>query len=184
MDQSSRTQNMTGAQREQAIEMGTRFAPVIAYVGAAIGTLLAVFVIAVVLMFLFDNIMGAEIGLKRMLAIVAYGGLPRVLMTALALLVMFLKPPEDFDLRNPLVFNLGALVPSDAPQWQKTLGGSFDMFTFWVLILTAIGISAAARLGPLSARSHKMSFGKAFGGLLFPWALWVILVTGWTAAMG
>src|SRR5580692_4427914 len=84
MDQSPRTQNMTGAQREQAIEMGVRFAPVIGYIGAAIGTLLAVFIIAVVLMFLFDNIMGADIGLKRMLAIVAYGGLPRVLMTALA----------------------------------------------------------------------------------------------------
>jgi hypothetical protein len=175
LDQSTRTQNMTGAQREQAIEVGSRFAPIIGYAGSVVGTLLVVFIIAVVLMFLFDNIMGADIGLKRMLAIVAYAGLPRVLMTALAILVMFLKNPEDFDLRNPLVFNVGALIGSDAPQWQRTLGGSFDLFTFWVLILTAIGISAAAR---------KMSFGKAFGGVLFPWALYVILVTGYAAAMG
>jgi hypothetical protein len=166
---------MTGAQREQAMEMGMRFAPIVGYVGAVGGTLLVVFIIAVVFMFLFDNIMGADIGLQRMLAIVAYAGLPRLLMSALAMLVMFLKNPEDFDIRNPLLFNLGALLPSDAPQWQKTLGGSFDMFTFWVLILTAIGISAAAR---------KMSFGKALGGVLFPWALYVVLITGYAAAMG
>jgi hypothetical protein len=174
-DQSQRTQNMTGAQRAAALQTAERIAPVIGYVGSVVGALFAVFVIAVVLMFLFDNIMGTNIGLNRMMAIVAYAGLPRILMTGLAILVMFLKSPDDFDIRNPLVFNIGALIPRDTPQWERTLGGSFDLFTFWVIALTAMGICAAA---------PKMKFGKALSGILFPWALYVILITGYSAAMG
>lgn len=174
LDQSSRMQNASGAQREAAIQLAERITPILSYVGAIIGPVLAVFVIAVVLMFLFDSIMGADIGLKRMMAIVSYAQLPRLIVTALSMLVMYLKSPDDFDIRNPLLFNLGAILPSDSPQWQRTLGGSFDLFTFWMMALTAIGISSAAR---------RMPFGKALGGVLFPWVLWVILVTGWTAAM-
>jgi len=173
LDQSSRTQNLTGQQREAAIQLAERVAPYTSYAGAAVGTLVAVFIVAVVLMFLFDNIMGADIGLKRMMAIVSYANLPRLIVTALSMLVMFLKSPDDFDIRNPLVFNLGVLIPRDAPQWQRTLGGSFDLFTFWIIALTAIGICAA---------SPKMKFGKALGGVLFPWILWVLIATGWTAA--
>jgi len=175
LDQNTRTQNISGAQREAAMQLAERIAPITGYVGAVVGPLLTVFIIAVVLMFLFDNIMGADLGLKRMMAIVSYAQLPRLIVTALSMLVMYLKPPEDFDLRNPLVFNIGALIPRDAPQWQRSLGGSFDAFTFWIIALTAIGICAASR---------KMKFGKALAGVLFPWALWVILVTGYMAAMG
>jgi hypothetical protein len=175
LDQSSRGQNMTPAQRQAAIQVAERIAPITGYIGVTAGALLVVFILAVVLMFLFDNIMGASIGLNRMMAIVSYAQLPRVLVTGLALLVMYLKSPDDFDIRNPLVFNVAALLPGDAPQWQRTLGGSLDLFTFWVLALTAIGISAAA---------PRIKFGKALGGVLFPWALYLILATGWTAAMG
>jgi hypothetical protein len=174
LEQNSRMQNASGAQREQAIQLAERIAPITSYVGAVVGPFVMVFIVAVVFMFLFDNIMGADIGLKRMMGIVSYAQLPRLIVTALSMLVMYLKPPADFDIRNPLVFNIGALIPLDAPQWQRTLGGSFDVFTFWILGLTALGISVAAR---------RMKFGKALGGVLFPWALWVILITGYTAAM-
>jgi hypothetical protein len=174
LEQNSRMQNLSGAQREQAIQVAERIAPITTYVGAVVGPLVMIFIVSVVLMFLFDNIMGAEMGLKRMMAIVSYAQLPRLIVTALSMLVMYLKPPEDFDIRNPLVFNIGALLPTDAPQWQRTLGGSFDLFTFWMLGLTALGISVAAR---------RMKFGKALGGVLFPWALWVLLATGYVAAM-
>jgi len=174
LEQNSRMQNVSGAQREAAIQLAERIAPITSYVGAVLGPLVMVFIIAVVFMFLFDNIMGADLGLKRMMAIVSYAQLPRLIVTALSMLVMYLKKPEDFDIRNPLVFNLGALLPSDAPQWQRTLGGSFDAFTFWILALIAIGICAA---------SPKMKSGKALAGVLFPWALWVILATGYMAAM-
>ena len=85
------------------------------------------------------------------------------------MLVMYLKAPEDFNIQNPLAFNAGALVASDSPQWLKGLGGSFDLFSFWIMGLMAIGVGAASR---------KMTFGKAFATILFPWALYVLMKTG------
>ena len=166
---SQQAQSMPPAQMEAAIQRGAGIAQFFAYGGAVISIGLSVFVIAVVLMFLFDTIMGADIGLVRMLGIVAYGFLPTLVSYALALLVLYLKAPEDFNIQNPLAFNAAILVSSDAPLWMKSLAGSFDLFSFWIMTLMAVGVSAASR---------KIGFGKAFATILFPWAMYVALKTG------
>jgi hypothetical protein len=175
LQQSSRSQSMTPAQMEQAIAVGSRIAQVTTYGGAIVSVTISVFVIAVVLIFLFDTIMGADIGLKRMMGIVGYGFLPTMVSTLLALLVMYLKPPEDFDIRNPLAFNVGAFMANDSPQWLKGLGASLDLFSLWIIVLMAIGASAASR---------KMSFGKSLAVILLPWALYVLLKTSYLVMMG
>ena len=119
-------------------------------------------IVAVLLMFLFDTLMSAGIGLKRMMAIVAYGFLPTLLQTALSMVVLFLKDPEDFNLQNPLMFNVGAYLSSDSPAALRALGSSIDLFSLWIIVLLAIGISAAGR---------RISFGKALGGIAIPWAI-------------
>ena len=90
---------------------------------------------------------------------------------------MYLKPPDEFDLSNPTMFNVGAFLGTGTPLWMQRLGGSLDLFSFWCMILIAIGMAAVA------GRS-KMTFGKALGVILFPWALYVILRTGSAAAFG
>src|SRR5205085_7020709 len=103
--------------------------------------------------------------LKRMMGIVGYSFLPTLVSSLLALLVMYLKAPEDFNIQNPLAFNAGAFIANDAPAWLKGFASSFDLFSFWIMGLMAIGVGAAAR---------KMTFGKAFATILFPWALYVL----------
>jgi hypothetical protein len=125
-----------------------------------------------VLKFFADTIMGAGIGYKKTLAAVTYGTLPNLLKTGLAMIVLQLKPPDEFDLRNPVMVNAAAFLPSAAAGWMKTLGSSFDLFTIWCMVLIAIGIAAGAK---------RMSAGKAFGMMLFPWALYVIAATGYAA---
>ena len=117
----------------------------------------------------------ADIGLNRMMGVVGYGFLPTSLSTLLALLVMYLKPPEDFDIRNPLAFNVGAFIPSDSAQWMKGLASSIDVFSFWIMALMAVGVSAASR---------KMSFGKALAVIMLPWALYVLLKTSYLVMVG
>lgn len=175
IEQSSRGQAMTPAQMNQAVAVGARIAQISTYGGGMVGILFTVFVVSVVMMFLFDNILGADIGLKRMMGIVAYACLPTMVASALTVLVMFLKNPEDFDLRNPLAFNLGAFVSRDLPLWMRSLAGSFDLFSFWVMALIATGVAAASR---------KIGFGKAFATILFPWALYVALKTAYLAFVG
>jgi len=166
-------QAMTAQQREQAIERAAGLYKYLGYGGSAVGTLFYVFLIAVLLMFLFDTIQGAGIGLKRMMAIVAYGFLPLAIQTLLSMLVLFLKDPEEFDLQNPLIFNVGAFLSSDTPAALRALGSSIDLFSLWIIVLLAIGVSSAAR---------KISFGKAFATVLFPWLLFVALKAAAAAA--
>jgi hypothetical protein len=166
------SQAMTAQQREQAI---TRAAGIYKYVGygSALLTLAYVFIVAVLLMFLFDTIMSAGVGLKRMMAIVAYAFLPLVIQTALSMVVLFLKDPDEFDLQNPLMFNVGAYLSTDAPAALRALGSSIDLFSIWIIVLLAMGVSAAAR---------KLSFGKAFAGIAIPWMVLVGLKTAAAAA--
>ena len=172
IERSANTQNMPAQQREQLIRTTAGIYKYVGY-GSAVLTLFYVFIVAVLLMFLFDTMMSAGIGLKRMMAIVAYGFLPLMIQTALSLVVLFLKDPEEFNLQNPLMFNVGAYLSSDAPAALRALGSSIDVFSLWIIILLAIGVSSAAR---------KMSFGKAFAGIALPWALFVGLKTMAAAA--
>jgi hypothetical protein len=174
IEQSSRSDTMSAQQREQAIAVGTSIARFAGY-GAVVSSLIAIFITAVVLLFMANNLMGADIKLGSMMGIVSYAFLPQILTIALSMLVMYLKPPDDFDLRNPLLFNLGAFLPMDSPQWEKGLGASFDLFSFWIIGLIAMGISAAA---------PKIKFGKALTAVLFPWVLFVALRTAYAAAFG
>jgi hypothetical protein len=166
-------QSMTAEQRQQAITNGARLYQYLGYGGSAVGTLFYVFVVAVLLMFLFDTMMSAGIGLKRMMAIVAYGFLPLAIQTILSMVVLFLKDPDEFNLQNPLMFNVGAYLSPDAPAALRAVGSSIDLFSLWIIVLLAIGVSSAAR---------KMSFGKAFAGIALPWVLWVCAKTGLAAA--
>jgi len=166
-------QTMTVQQREQAIATASRLYQYLGYGGSAVGTLFYVFIVAVLLLFLFDTMMSAGIGVKRMMGIVAYGFLPLVVQTALSMVVLFLKDPEEFNLQNPLMFNVGAYLSPDSPAVLRALGSSIDMFSLWIIVLLAIGVSAAGR---------KISFGKAFTAIALSWSLFVCAKIAFAAA--
>jgi hypothetical protein len=172
IEQSPQAENLSAAQREQAIRNGARVAAVVQY-ASVVGPALSIVIVSAILIFLIDSLMGGRIGFVRMLGIVGYARLPSLIFIALAILVMYLKPPDDFDLRNPLAFNLAALLPAGSKLWLTTLAASFDVFTFWELALTAAGISTAA---------PKIRFGKAATLLVILFLIYVALVTGVTAA--
>jgi hypothetical protein len=167
IERAPNTQAMTSQQREQLIRTAAGFYKYVGY-GSVVLTLLYVFIVAVILMFLFDTLMSAGVGLKRMMAIVSYGFLPLAIQTVLSMVVMYLKDPADFNLQNPLMFNVGAYLSPDAPAALRALGSSLDLFSLWIIVLLAIGVSAAAR---------KMSVGKALGAIGLPWLLFVGLKT-------
>jgi hypothetical protein len=162
IDQSSQT--MTPEQRQQAIAVASRFLPLLAYV-TPILVALNVLLIAAVMIFLTNFVMGADIRFPAMMGVVGYSAIPPALITtALTILVMFLKSPDDFDINNPLAFNLGAFLPDGTSKGLVSLAGSMDLFSFWRIGLLAGGLTAAA---------PKIKFGKALFAVVFPWALYV-----------
>ncbi len=173
MEESGRAQNMTAEQFQQAVTMGAKIGSVIGYVQSLIGPLIMVLICAAVLMFMANSIVGTKIRLPQMMGIVGYASLTGLVTVPLMILVMFLKNKEDYDIRNPLAFNLGAFLSADSAKWLKALLGSFDLFSFWTMSLIAVGIMVAG--------GRKISFGKALGVVLVPWLVWVVLKTAGSA---
>jgi hypothetical protein len=119
--QNAQMQSMDPAARAQAEALQLRITPFITWGSGLLGPLMVALIIAAVLKFLADTVMGAGVGFKKTLAIVTYGTLPNLLKSGLAILVMYLKPPDEFDLQNPLMVNAGAFLAPDAAAWMKAL---------------------------------------------------------------
>jgi hypothetical protein len=164
---SSRAAQMSPEQREQAIQMGAKFAPVMGYVGVLLGVPLATLIWAAVLLGIVKGMMSAQVRLKQVFAVICYAGMPGVIMVLLAVAVMFMKPPEDFNLQNPLVFNPGAFMdPLTTSKFLYSLASSLDLFRLWQMVLIAIGLKAAG--------GKTLSMGGAMTAVFLPWAIWIL----------
>lgn len=176
IEMSPRMQQMPADQREKALDMQVRMGPIFGYSGIIVGIPLYYAATAGVLLLIFNTLLGAQLRFKQYFAVMCYASLPGLIFSVLAIGVMFLKSPDDFNLRNPLMFNPGAAMdPVNSPKFLYALASSIDLFTLWTIVLIAIGISAAAR---------RMSFGKALMGVILPWAVWVLVKSGFAGLVG
>jgi len=164
---SSRMQQMDAQARDNAIQIQVKMGPIFGYIFGVIGPgLMALIVGGVVL--LMCKLGGAALTFKQTFAIGAWASMPRVVAGILAIVVMFIKNPEDFNLQNPLAFNFGAFMepPPNSGKFIYSLATSIDLFTIWSILLIAVGISVAAR---------KLAFSKAVILVAAPWLIWVLL---------
>jgi hypothetical protein len=172
----SRMRDMPADQKEQAIAMQIRVGPAFAYGGIALGFPFMAAATAGVFLFLFRTVFSAELSFRQAFAIVCYSWVPLLFGSIIALAVMLLKNPEEFDLNYPTLTNIGAfLEPASTPKWLLSLGTSIDVFTIWTLVLLATGFAAAGR---------KISFGSSFACVVGTWAVYVLVKMGWAAAFG
>jgi hypothetical protein len=170
MASNPRTAEMPADQREKAIALGAKIGSIGGWVGAIVGGPLSVLIIAGVLTGLFNGLLGAELKFAQTFAITAYALLVRGLFTLLLILLLYLKPPEDFNVQvSP--FSPGAYMNhNDNPKWLMSLAGSLDLFTIWAIVLLALGFSIAAR---------KLSFTKSLVTVMIPWLLVVVATMAW-----
>ena len=168
---SSRAAQLTPEQREQGVQMGAKFAPVFGYVGILVGVPLTLTIWSAVLLGIVKGIMSVPLKFKQIFAILCYAGLPGVIFMALAIAVMFLKSPDDFNLQNPLVFNPGALLDqATSSKFVYSLASSLDLFRIWTLVLIGIGLKAAG--------GKKISMGGAMAAAFVPWLVWIFCAAG------
>jgi hypothetical protein len=174
MDTNSRLQQLTPEQKEQTLATQVKFAAVTGYAGAIVIVPLLNIIVAAVLLGIAGGIMSGGMRFKQVFAVVCYSGLPGVISAILTVVVIFLKNPDDFDLQNPLAFNLGAFMdPNSGSKFVHSLASSLDLFTIWTILLIAVGLKAAA--------GKKLTFTGALVAVLVPWA---IVVLGKSAFVG
>jgi len=161
----SRMAELPADQREKAIAAGTKVASIGGWIGAIVGTPFSVLIIAGVLTGLFNGLLGADLKFAQTFAITAYALVVRVLLAALMILLIYLKPPGEFNMQVSPFSPAAYMNRLENPKWLMSLCGSLDLFTLWSIILLAIGFSVAAR---------KLSFAKALTAIAIPWLLFVV----------
>jgi hypothetical protein len=172
---SRQMQDMPAEQRERVIQTQAKFAGVIGSVGAVVGVCVGMLVTAGALLLVFSTLLGGSATFKQALGVVAHSWVVSVIGTGCGLLVMYLKDPSDFDLRNPAGSNLGFyLDPQTVPKWLVSIGNSLDVFSIWIILLLATGMSIAA----------KKSWASSLVGVLIPWGLYVLGKAAWNAFVG
>jgi hypothetical protein len=162
-----RLTQMDPAARQRAMEMQIRFSGVGSYVGVLLGVPIVDLIWAALLLGIVKGMMGATVRFKQVFAVIAWTGILGVISTALVIVVMFLKNPDDFNLQNPLVFNPGALMdPLTSSKFVYSLATSLDLFTIWMLVLIGIGLKAAG--------GKSLSTGGAMTAVFLPWVVWTL----------
>jgi hypothetical protein len=163
-----RIAQMSPEQRQRAMEMSASIAKYAGIGGAIFGFTLMSLLISGVLLGVMNSLGGANLRFKQAFSITCYSFLPSALSSVLALIVMLLKRPEDFDLQNPLPANLGAFLTSPpSPRWLQSAAGSIDLFSIWIILLLALGFSTASK--------QRLSYGKALSLVVAPWLVYVVV---------
>jgi hypothetical protein len=160
----SRVAELPADQREQLIARSTKFASIVGWAGAIVFPPFFVLIVAGVLTGIFNGLLGTELKFVQMFAITAYAFLVRGLYNLLLILLLYLKPPEDFNIQVSPFSPAAYMNRQENPKWLMSLAGSLDLFTLWTIVLLAIGFSVAAK---------KLSFSKALITIAIPWLILV-----------
>jgi len=166
----SRVAQMSDQQREaisRTMDMQVKMVSIFGYAGGILGVPISYLIMGGILLGIVRGIMSAPVRFKQSFAILCYANLPGLIFTVLAIMVMFLKNPDDFNLQNPLVFNPGAFMDPQSPlKFLHSVASSLDLFTIWTILLVATGVKAAG--------GKKLSFGGALTAVALPWAILVL----------
>jgi len=169
MESSSRAQQMTPEQREQGVAMGVKIASIMGYVGIVFVPLVYV-IMAGVLLGVASGIFSAGVRFKQVFAVVCYASLTGLISSILTIVVLYLKNPDEVNVQNMLVFNPGAFMdPGTSSKFLYSLATSLDLFSFWTILLMAVGLKAAA--------GKKLTFGGAVFAVVLP--LGGLVGVGW-----
>jgi hypothetical protein len=171
IEKSPQAAQLSTDQKQQRAEVGAKFTVTIVYVAGVVVPVCFALLVGLVMMGAYNLLAGAGAKYASSFAIVAHAAMVSIVSTPLFLLVLFLKPYGTIDPDNPVVTNLGALLPEESAKWLVTLCKSLDIFTIWILILIAIGFAAV--------NPKKLKGAKSFTIAFSVWATYVVLRVGW-----
>ena len=173
MEESGQWEKIPPDQRGDILEQQSGFFPIMAWVGAVVGTPIMVALVAGILLGIFKLVYAAEFGFGQSMGITAWAFLPvAVITTPLTMLVLWLKDDWAMNPSEALQANPSLLLDrNEVAQPLYVLAGSFDLFVLWGVFLLAVGYGIAA----------KRSTGSAFVGVAIPWLVFVAARVGLTA---
>jgi Yip1 domain len=171
IEKSPRAAQLSAEQKQQQIEGGAKFSAPVTYAIGVCGPILATLIIGLIMWGAYSLVGGISTNFSTAFSITAHAFLTGLVSSPLFILILYLKPFGTVDLENPVAANLAAVLPDDAAKWLVALGKSIDLFTFWTLILLAIGFAAV--------NPKKLQGAKPFVIGFSVWAVYVLCRVGW-----
>jgi Yip1 domain len=170
IEKNPRSANLSAEQKEQQIEGGAKFSPVFTYAIGLLGPIVIVLLVALVMWVAYNLLGGANTNFATSFGLTSHAFLTGLVSSPLLILILYLRPIGTVDLENPIAANLAAALPEDSAKWLVALGKSFDLFTFWTLLLLAIGFAAT--------NPRRLKGSKTYTVAFTVWAVYVVLRVG------
>ena len=122
-----------------------------AKVSGFVGTPIVIFLTGLAL-YLVGKLFGATQTFRSALVVSSYAYVPKILEAALVAVQGYFVDPAQLDGRYRLTIGLGRFLdPDTAPPALIALLGRVDVFTIWVTVLLAIGLSVTGRIPRMRA---------------------------------
>jgi len=103
-------------------------------------------VITAVLLWLAGKLVSASIAFAAAMMIATYSQFPRIVEMILNALQGLMLPPESITSRYSVQIGVARFLDASTNPFVLTLLGGLDLFTVWVTVLLAIGLSVVARV--------------------------------------
>ena len=171
IEKNPRAAQMSAEQKQQQIEGGAKFSPAFTYGIGLLGPILGALVVSLVMWGAYSLLGGASTNFGTAFSITSHAFLTGLISSPLFILILYLKPYGTADLENPIAANLAAFLPDESAKWLVALCKSFDIFTFWTLVLLAIGFAAVNPKKLKGSKTYTIAFGV--------WAAFIACRVGW-----
>lgn len=171
LEQSGRASNMSPEQMQQAMEQGTKFTGIFMHLTGLLAAPIVLFIVAGLGLLIMNAIFGSQLKFKTAFSVTCYANMVGVLGAVIALVMILLADPEQFNAQNPAPTNPGFFLnPRETSKPLLSLLASLDIFSIWFMALLGIGFSAA-----VSRKVKPTTIFLCFAGL---WAIWVLAKMG------
>jgi len=171
IEQGSRASSMSPEQMDQAVRQGVRIGGVLAHFGPIVFLPLYLLVLAGLGLLAVNLIFGAKMKFKAVFSLISYANLVSLLGSLMAVAVILFGDPDHFNSQNPVPSNVGFFLnPTQVSKPLYALASSPDIFTIWMLILVAIGLSKGT-----GSKVKPLPIFLSYAGL---WAIWIVIKMG------
>jgi hypothetical protein len=170
MEKNPRFESLPKEQKEQQIKVGAKIGTYVLY-ATPLFVPLGVLIIAGVLIMMSNFVFGGTATFKQVFSVAIHAQLVGIIVSILAVVVLFLKDPADIDVQNLVASNLGPLISAETSKFLHATATSLDLFSFWQIFLLGTGLSICGRI----------SRTKGIIAVVIPWLIVVLIKSGFAS---
>ena len=136
---------------------------------APAGTLISLVIVAAVLFFVFNVLMGGDSGFRRVFSVYCYSSL--IAIPAIIVKFPLVMMKGNINVQTSLAL---LLSPDAKGGFLYSVLSSFDIFTLWQVILVSMGLGVM----------YKFSTKKALTAVVVLWIIWIFAKSGLSSVFG